>query len=568
MADKEFQGFLDDPPNPVTEDLETVIVRHVLPFLKDWWSGPSPIPTADEMVAITQSIENRSEPLPAAFAKVPELLQRLAKAMRFNKRNFVNIHPTPFLPSVLAQFVVSIQNPNNIVTEVSEATSQMEREDIAWLAEHLFGLRPGDAWGNVVSGGTVANLTALMVARDYTYDKLSRPRPGRIGPRGVVGLKPGVVLATAGSHYSLQKALWFLGLGHENLIRVPVCWDEQVEMQLSKEKRFLDGIEQSKKAHIHDAIKRDREKGRDELADFYSGRQSPFCLQPLDSEILKTLYTCFQFDVPLIACVLTFGTTDTGTIEQVNGLAIQQLKSEDVFIHADAAIGGFAALSEKVRPRMEGFEHVDSFTVDGHKTGFLQYPCGAVIFRDKGFLQQIHHEAPYLVDLAPTLEGSRPGGGAAALWIAIQTLGAEGYRAVIDHLLIFTQRLAAAFASGGAFQVLHRVDLNTIAVAPLPQPGETRETLNSLVKAVRERVVAEGDFLVNLDRGLASVKVKNDAGKGSTQENLVDIHALRIVATNPLVELSDAERLATMLARYLEDERARRASAPAVNSLS
>lgn len=549
-------GFLDDDPTSSIEEFEKSLVHHVVPFIKDWWLGASPMPKKAEIEQIEASVLARSDGLDGAFAKIPTLLQRLAKSMRFNKRNFVNIHPTPFLPAVLAQLVVSIQNPNNIVEEVSEATTQIENEAIAWLGKNLFGVDPDKAWGNVVSGGTVANLTALMVARDYTYDKLSRPRPGKVGPRGVIGLKPGVVLATAATHYSLRKALWFLGMGHENLIRVPVCWDEQVELGYKKENRFIEGIEGPKKSHIKDAIRRDREKGRDECSDFYAGKQSAFGLQPLDSEILKTLYSCFQFDVPLLACVLTFGTTDTGTIERMNGSAIHELKSEDIFIHADAATGGFAALSEKVRPSMEGLEHMDSYVIDGHKMGFLHYPCGAVIFRDKGFLQQIQHEAPYLFGLAPTLEGSRPGGSAAALWIAIQTLGIAGYRTAIDHLLTFTQNLATAFRADGAFQILHRVDLNTVAVAPLPHKNESREDVNRLVEAIRDRVKAEGEFLVNLDRGLANVKVQN-GGRGDRKDVLVDIYALRIVVTNPLVNLNDSERLVKTLTRYLEAERAK-----------
>src|SRR5260370_33888270 len=161
--------------------------------------------------------------------------------------------------AVLAALAVSLQNPNNIVEEVSRATSEMEKEAVSWLAEHLFGLDPKLAWGNVVSGGTVANMTALLVARDYAYDKLSRPRPARVGARGIAAANPGIVLASAGSHYSLEKALWFLGIGAENLIRVPVCFDESTRLQEKKEKRFLRGIQdQAWKEQVHAALEEDR----------------------------------------------------------------------------------------------------------------------------------------------------------------------------------------------------------------------------------------------------------------------------------------------------------------------
>lgn len=566
MLEWKDKGLLGDNPGDALDELKAVLDEHVLPFLSEWWDPANPSPTEDEIKTLVAAIEARAggATLSAAYRELPALLKELARGMRFNRRNFVNIHPSPFVPSALASFIISLQNPNNIVQEVSEATTKMERESVLWMAEHLFGIAEPEkegAWGNVVSGGTVANMTALLVARDYTYDKLSRPRPGRVGPRGVVGLKPGVVLGTAGSHYSLQKALWFLGLGHENLVRVPVCWDEAIRLGSYKEERFLEGIRREPwRRRLLDAIKEDEEMGSEELERFYAGEQSPFSLQPLNSEILKTMYACFEFDVPLIACVLTLGTTDTGTIERVDSFALEELRREDIFIHVDAASGGFAFTDEQVRARIGNIDNVDSFTIDPHKLGFLHYPCGAVVFKHKGFRDQIYHEAPYLGPLAPTLEGSRPGGGSGALWLAQRTLGPGGYKAAIGHLLDFTGRLAGALARSGDYQVLHRVDLNAVAVAPQPKGGETRRDVNELVRAVRARFLGpEAEFLINIDRHLSGVKVKNNPAAKGGEADILDIEALRIVVTNPLVDLGDAQRLADILVSYLSEERARRA---------
>jgi glutamate/tyrosine decarboxylase-like PLP-dependent enzyme len=561
MTDWINEGFLGDDPSGALGGLSSSFNEQVLPFLADWWSSPNPIPTEAEVAAIRAGIEERkaaTTPSPA-YEKLPDLLSALAEGMRFNRRNFVNIHPSPFVPSALASFIVALQNSNNIVEEVSKATWELERDCVEWMGENLFGIdRGGGIWGNIVSGGTIANMTALLVARDYTYDKLSRPQPARIGARGVIDQRPGVVLGTAATHYSLQKALWFLGLGHENLVRVPVCWDENVRRHSYKDDRFVRGVQSEPwKALLRKAVEHDSRLGEQELAAFYRGEQCPFGLQPLDSEILKTLYSCFEFGVPLIACVLTLGTTDTGTIERMDSFAIEQLRNEDIYIHVDGASGGFAFLSEHVKPHLHHLEHVDSFTVDAHKTGFLHYPCGAVVFRDKGFREQIYHEAPYLGPLAPTLEGSRAGSGAAALWLAKETIGAEGYRSAVNRLLNFTKRLVKAFESSGKYQVLHKVDLNAVAVAPLPQ-GETRREINRLVNKVRERVVAGGEFLVNLDRHLSGVKVLNDPeGSMGRDGEIVDIEALRIVITNPLVQQEGADRLVTILVQYLDEERAK-----------
>jgi glutamate/tyrosine decarboxylase-like PLP-dependent enzyme len=551
--------FLADNPASALENLAATFEHHVLPFLSDWWTPARPIPTAEEIAAIGKAVESRVKglPMPPGYEQFPELLKKLSEAMRFNRRNFINIHPSPFLPSILASLVVALQNPNNIVEEVSRPTWEMEGQCIDWIADNLLSLpRDRRPWGNVVSGGTLANMTALLVARDYTYDKLSRPRSAQIGARGVINSRNGVVLATAGSHYSLEKALWFLGIGHENLIRVPVCWDEAAELKYVKERRFVHGIQgEPWKSLIDNCIDVDQKRGERELQAFYGGEQCPFSLQPLDSEILKTLYSCFEFNVPLLAFVLTLGTTDTGTIENANSFAIEQLRKEDIFVHADAASGGFAFLSERIKPKLIGLESVDSFTIDAHKMGFLHYPCGAVVFKDEDFKHQIYHEAPYLGALAPTLEGSRSATGIAALWLAIQTLGASGYREKINHLLDFTQELVRNFEATGKYQVLHKVDLTTVAVAPIPLPGESRTTVNSLVNSIRKRVKESGEFLVNIDRHLAGVKVRDNHRFGDSTSKIVDIESLRIVVTNPLVEIADAQRIVEILTRHLDQAR-------------
>ncbi|MDD1522918.1 MULTISPECIES: pyridoxal phosphate-dependent decarboxylase family protein [Bradyrhizobium] len=398
-------------------------------------------------------------------------------------------------------------------------------------------------------------MIALLVARDYTYDKLNRPRPSRVGSRGIAGLKPGVVLGTAASHYSIEKALWFLGLGHEDLVRVPVCYDEAMAAEAFRQERFLEGVRHEPwRSRLHTAVAADRKLGAAELVDFYSGKQNPFGLQPLGSDIMKTLYSCFEFDVPLIASILTLGTTDTGTIERVDTEAVDLLREEDVYIHVDAATGGFAFVSDDVKTKMNKLDAIDSFTIDPHKMGFLHYPCGAVVFRDRGFREQIYHQAPYLGPLAPTLEGSRPGGPSAALWFALKTIGVDGYKQMVNHLLKFASELNKAFATSKQFQVLHRVDLNAMAVAPFPEDSETRRDVNGLVRAVREKVLQRSKFLVNIDRHLSAVKVRNDPNQ--PESDIVDIGALRIVVTNPLVELDDAQRLVDDLCTYLVEARA------------
>jgi glutamate/tyrosine decarboxylase-like PLP-dependent enzyme len=550
--------------------LDEVVREWIVPFLDAWVNaGPQPRASAEDTERVIQFIKtlSASHRTPEGYSWLPGLLVRLAGGVRFNARNFVNIHPTPLIPSIVAALVASIQNPNNIVREVSAATTTFEEESIRWMSKELVGFDPAKSWGNVVSGGTIANMTALMVARDYAYRKLSRPRPSDVRTRGLFGLPAGVVLATAGSHYSIKKAMWFLGMGDENVVRIPVAYDEAVARSAAQDKNFVAGITHRYwRKLIESSTDADRKRGHEELSKFYAGEQEPFSLQPLDSEVFKALYSCFEYGTPLIAYVFSLGTTDTGTIEKPNHQAIRRLVKEDIFIHADAAHGGFALNHPRVHKLVSELEKVHSVTIDGHKLGHLAYPNGAILFRDVAWRQEIMHEAPYLRDLAPTLEGSRGGSSSAALWAAIQDLGKQGgYSSWLDRLFAFVDKLKECIAANRTFQVLHEVHLTTLAIAPILRQGESRSDVNGIVGRLYQAIASDTNsdaFMVNIDRGLAGIKVRNsnkfvpfdDAGDRRDDE-LVDIYCLRLVAANPAVEPADAERLLGYLNGKLAEAR-------------
>ena len=556
---------------PVLRAYEKATVDWLLPFLRLWMSaGQQPIVSEAELAGIRSEIASwqDTKTVPDGFAWLPDLLSRLAENKRFNRRNLVNIHPAPHIPAILASTVVAFQNPNNIVRDVSGPTTDLERQCIQWMAAELLGFDAEEAWGNVVSGGTVANMTALLVARDYSYRKLARPRPAGVRQRGLFGMPAGIVLATKGSHYSLKKALWFLGLGDENLVAIPSARDEIAAVAASRDELFLAGITKGPwKERIRSAANEDEMRGKEEFAAFYAGKAEPFSLQPLNSEIFKALYGCFEYGTPLLAFVLTVGTTDTGTIENPSTHALDVLAEEDVFIHADAAIGGFALRHERVRRLVRGLERVNSATIDGHKFGHLAYPNGALIFRERGWMYEVLHEAPYLQGLAPTLEGSRPGSHIAALWAVLQDLGESGrLETWLDRLFSFVSRLRIELNESCEFQVLHEVHLTTIAIAPVPHDGEARSDLNHLVIEMEEAIkrdVSADAFLVNIDRGLSGIKVRESGrepaaiGEGWERDPLVDLYCLRVVATNPIVEPDDATPLVEYLERQLELARRR-----------
>jgi len=124
--------------------------------------------------------------------------------------------------------------------------------------------------------------------------------------------------------------------------------------------------------------------------------------------------------------VATIGTTATGSVDPLP--EILALRAQHGFrLHADAAYGGYFALTENLgEDTARAFARIgeaDSIVIDPHKHGLQPYGCGCVLFRDSGVGQLYKHDSPYTyfssADLhlgEISLECSRPGAAAAALW--------------------------------------------------------------------------------------------------------------------------------------------------------
>ena len=132
--------------------------------------------------------------------------------------------------------------------------------------------------------------------------------------------------------------------------------------------------------------------------------------------------------------VFTAGTTGLGAVDPVDeGLAL--CRRHGVRVHVDAAYGGFFTLIADDRPGgvasapLRAIAGCDSVVVDPHKHGLQPYGCGAVLFRDPSVARFYLHDSPYTYFTSDelhlgeiSLECSRAGASAAALWLTLQVL--------------------------------------------------------------------------------------------------------------------------------------------------
>jgi glutamate/tyrosine decarboxylase-like PLP-dependent enzyme len=130
--------------------------------------------------------------------------------------------------------------------------------------------------------------------------------------------------------------------------------------------------------------------------------------------------------------VATMGTTGLGSVDPLAGL-LELAARYDARVHADAAYGGYFTLVDNLGPdtraAFDALEEVDSLVVDPHKHGLQPYGCGCVLFRDPSVGRLYVHDSPYTYFTADelhlgeiSLECSRPGAAAAALWATHQRL--------------------------------------------------------------------------------------------------------------------------------------------------
>jgi len=144
----------------------------------------------------------------------------------------------------------------------------------------------------------------------------------------------------------------------------------------------------------------------------------------------------------LAAIVATAGTTNAGLVDDLEGVG-SLARELGVWFHVDAAYGGAALFSDRVRPRYRGLRHADSFVVDPHKWLFAPLDCAALIYRQPHLAKQVHTQEAAFLDVLHTdaPEEWNPSDYAyhftrrargLPLWFSLALHGTDAYRDAVD----------------------------------------------------------------------------------------------------------------------------------------
>jgi len=231
-------------------------------------------------------------------------------------RYFGLFNPSVTLASVLGDLLAAMYNSQLANWRTSPAANEIEKHTLGWLTEK-FGLPP-ETIATFTSGGTEANLSAIVVALTQAF-----PDYGEYGLRHL-DADPAIYL-TREAHNGYNKIAHLTGLGRKAL-RI-VATDGELKMDI---------------ADLERQVAEDRKNG-----------YAPFMV------------------------VGTAGTTATGVIDPLQEIA-RFCRQERLWFHADAAWGGAAVISPKLKHHLIGIESADSITCDAHK--WFSVPMGSGMF--------------------------------------------------------------------------------------------------------------------------------------------------------------------------------------------
>ncbi|HYR07363.1 MAG TPA: pyridoxal-dependent decarboxylase [Longimicrobium sp.] len=347
-----------------------------------------------------------------------------------------NLHPrfwgwvqgtgTPL--GMMADMLAAGMNPH--LGGLNHAPALVEHQVIRWLAE-LMGF-PADAGGVLVTGGSMANVLGLAVAR--------HARAGwDVREEGMHGGPELAVYASVETHGWVRKAVELMGLGRRSLRTVEV-----------------DALDRMDLHALAAAIAADRAAGH-----------RPICV------------------------VGTAGSVNTGASDDLTALA-DFCEAEGLWFHVDGAFGAWAYTSQALRPLVAGMERADSLAFDLHKWGYLPFECACVLVRDA----ELHRgafasAAPYL---AQTERGVIAGGlpfadrgidltrsfKALKVWMSFKAHGVDAIIRLVEQNVAQAHHLASRIEANPALELLMPVQMNVVCFryAPADLPEAERNAVN------------------------------------------------------------------------------------------
>jgi aromatic-L-amino-acid decarboxylase len=396
---------------------------------------------------------------------------------------YFGISATP--AAVIAEALAAALDVNAMLWRTSPAATELEEVVLVWLRD-LLGLDAG-LHGIIYDTASISGFTALAAARE-SLDLGIRER----GMGGRSDLPVLRVYLTEHTHSHIEKAALVLGVGRENVVRVPV--DAEFRMRPDA----LDAL-----------LTADRARG-----------MRPLCI------------------------AATVGTTSTTACDPVPEIA-EVANEHGVWLHVDAAYAGPAAIVPEFRYLLAGCERADSLVVNPHKWLFVPLDLSVLYVRDLELLRRtfslvadfletpergVHNYMDYGLQLGRRFRALK-------LWFAMRHLGVNGMRERLRAHIALAQTFAAWLDAEPEWEVSAPHPLSVVCFRHLP-PGLCDEELDAHNTRMVDAVNATGEAFLSTTKLHGRLTPRLAIGNERTRES--DVRAawdlLRDAAANVRLE--------------------------------
>jgi glutamate/tyrosine decarboxylase-like PLP-dependent enzyme len=443
QIDKHILNQFINPDNSNRQEVEN-LVQKVTNQLLDFLSSASEKPTnpiikhCDTFHFQIPEFSQTQNEIQANLQELYELSMNPA-----NPKYIGHMDSMPTLWSVIGDFIASALNNNMLSLEMSPFITQIEYSITKQFAT-LFGL-PKTAGGVMLSGGTLSNLQALLIARNAKL---------KIKNGNIFSLKKEPVIFTSEhSHSSIQKIGMMIGIGTENVIKIKTDINSKIDIH-------------DLEIQINEQIK--------------IGKQ-PF------------------------AIVATAGTTVSGNIDPL--MDISKLAQKfDLWLHIDAIYGGALIFSEKYKHLISGVEEADSVSFNPQKWMYVAKTCSMILFRDfNKMVENFRISAPYMKEQSAyinlgeiNVQGTKYAE-VVKLWLSLQSLGKNGYEKLIDYSFYLTEEFEIEISKRPFLKLTSKPEMNIICFRGEPTNFNV-ENFDNWNENLQQYLVSQTDFFLSLPK--------------------------------------------------------------------
>ncbi|MFT7643681.1 MAG: L-2,4-diaminobutyrate decarboxylase [Pirellulaceae bacterium] len=354
--------------------------------------------------------------------------------------------PAPLPIAGLFDAVGSVTNQVMAIYEMGPWATSVERAMIEQLGEKI-GWAPDSFAGLITHGGSLANLTALLTARNVAFDH---------GWENGIDVPTPTLVVHGDSHYSVSRSAGILGIGTKNVV----------------------------KAELDELRRIDPQKLDDQLASLKAEGRS-----------IMAVVAC--------ACATPIGAFDP--LAEIAAVCQQH----QVWMHVDAAHGGAVCFSDRHKHLLNGWEQVDSLIWDAHKMMFVPALCAFVFYKNKQHrFETFRQNAPYLFDPSEpgmaeydsgllTVECTKRAT-AYGLWGVWSLFGPSLFGDMVDVTFDTATKLHEKLEEAEDFQALHKPQCNIVAFRHIPKHMKDAppETIGRLQHQLRHDLIRSGEFYI------------------------------------------------------------------------